>query len=183
MKHGTRIMSLRWVLSVVGLLAIGLIAGCDSGEDGSKKAAVIDACALLKQANPEALLGGPVDEGKELIHRQDAEATVSMCGYSARGPGNKSVSLQVMYTPKQSNPKTASSALQGQDFGSVGLETPTEVLGIGDVALSSSMPGAVVLQVFWKKHYRMKVSLSGLDDPAQVLEKAKIVARHVMEKL
>jgi len=169
-------------LQIMGLLALILLTGCGAGGE-EPKAKAIDACALLQQAKPAVLLGGAVGEGRERVHRQDAEATVSMCSYAATGPGFKSVSLQVMFTPKQTNPGNAADFLKGKDFTSVGLKPPAEVHGLGDVALSSSMPGAVVLQVFWHQHYRMKVSLSGLDNPDQALEKARTVARFVMKKL
>ncbi len=88
-----------------------------------------------------------------------------------------------MYAKNYTNPKTAAEYLEGKDFGSVGMKKPTEIHGLGDVALSVSMPGSLLLQVFWKKHYRMKVGFAGLGDQAQTLEKAKSVARHVMDKL
>ncbi len=166
---------------ITAMILFALITGC--GSNGGPKGGAIDACALLAEADPAALLGGPVDKGKELIHRQDAEATISMCSYSARGPGYKSVSLHVMYAANHNNSKTAAEYLEGKDFGSVGMKKPTEVHGLGDVALSSSMPGGFMLQVFWKKHYRMKVSFTGLGDNARTLEKAESVARLVMKKL
>jgi len=182
MTQKTKTSVLQLAPFVLGLILTGFITACGSG-DGGPKGGAIDACALLEDVHPETLLGGPVDEGKKIVDRHDAEATISMCGYSARGPGLKSVSLHVMYAGNHNNPKTAAEYLEGKDFGSVGMKKPTEVHGLGDVALSTSMPGGILLQVFWKKHYQMKVSLSGMSDPAQALEKAKQVARHVMERL
>jgi len=93
------------------------------------------------------------------------------------------VSLRVQYAGNHNNPKTAAEYLEGKDYGSVGMKTPTEVHGPGDIALSISMPEILQLQVFWKKHYQVRVSFTGLGDNAQTLEKAKAIARHVMEKL
>jgi len=181
MKQKMKAAALPFVPFMLGLILTGVITGCGSGGDGPK--GEINACALLEEMHPEALLGGPVGEGKKIVDRHDAEATISMCSYSARGPGLKSVSLHVMYAGNHNNPKTAAEYLEGKDFGSVGMKTPTEVHGPGDIALLSSMPGILVLQVFWNKHYQVRVSFTGLGDHARTLEKANSVARHVMDKL
>ena len=181
MKQRMKTAVLVLVPLVLGLIFSALIAGCSSCESGPKGGA-IDACALLAEVNPEALLGEPVKKAKKIIDQHNADSDVSMCGVSARGPGLKSVSLHVMYAKNYTNPKTAAEYLEGKDFGSVGMK-PREIHGPGDVALSFSTPGVLMLQVFWKKHYRMKVSFTGLGDNARTLEKAKSVARHVMDKL
>lgn len=171
-----------WIaMLMLALVASPRIASCSSSKSGPK-GGKIDACALLAGANPAALLGGPVTKGQARILRHDAVAMVSMCSYSAKDNWKKTMSLYVMYVRSDDNPKTAAEYLKGQDFATVGMK-PREIRGLGDVALLVSMPGSLLLQVFWKKHYRMKVSFTEPGDPLQALEKAKSVARYVMDKL
>jgi len=64
MTQKTKTSVLQLAPFALGLILTGFITGCGSSDDGPK-GGTIDACALLAEMHPEALLGGPVDEGKK----------------------------------------------------------------------------------------------------------------------
>ena len=144
----------------------------------------LDACSLLKESNPESVLGEPVGEALPLLQQSNADVIVSQCSYSAKSSLYKSISLLVKYVYKFENPKNSKAFVESQqlDFGDFKFE-PHEVTGLGDVAVSLAAPGTFQLWVFWKKHYQMSVVLDGFDDRNEALKRTKEVARIVLNKL
>ncbi|MFQ5706965.1 MAG: hypothetical protein ACE5HO_05910 [bacterium] len=158
--------------------------GCGSSQDENKGSVELDACSLLAAANPESILGEPVGEPHSTLQQHDADMAVSRCGVAAQSSYLRTLSLQVNYYRKYDNPKTVNDFLGSQNLNYAGVKfTPHEVSGLGDLAVSLSSPGSFQLWVFWKKHYRMNISLTEFGDQALALEKARAVAQQVMSKL
>jgi len=157
---------------------------CGSDKEKQTGSVELDACALLAEINPAEILGEPVEAAHSILQQHDADSAVSMCGVSAKGSGLKSVSLLVKYYRNSENPKTAEAFVGTKqlDYGGEKL-TPKEISGLGDMAVSLQGSGVFQLWVFWKKHYRMSISLTEFDDQALASEKARLIARHVMDKL
>jgi len=185
-------MNLRPMKHFLHLLPVGLLLvamaftmfSCGSGKGGQTGSVELDACALLSELNPAEILGEPVGEPHSTLQQHGADMAVSQCGVSVTGSSYKSISLLLKYYRKFDNPKTAKDFLGSQDLNYAGVKfKPHEVSGLGDVAVSLSSPGSFQLWVFWKKHYRMDISLTEFGDQDVALEKARAVVQYVMSKL
>jgi len=174
-------------LPPVGLLLIAMaftMLSCGSGKDGQTGNVELDACALLSELNPAEILGDPVGEPHSVLNQHDADMAVSQCSVSVTGTSYKSISLLLKYYRKFDNPKTAKDFLGTQNLNYAGVKfTPHEISGLGDVAVSLTSPGGFQLWVFWKKHYRMNISLTEIGDENLALQKARAAALVVMSKL
>jgi len=160
------------------------LAGCGSSQEENKGSVKLDACAMLSELNPAEILGEPVGEQHSTLNQHDSDMAVSQCSVSVTGASYKSISLLLKYYRKFDNPKSARDFLGSQELNYAGVKfTPHEVSDLGDVAVSLSTPGGFQLWVFWKKHYRMNISLTEFGDQDLALEKARAVARMVMSKL
>lgn len=175
------------LMLLTGLLlitAVFITLNCGAGKEEQTGSVELDACVLLSEINPAVIMGEPVGEPHSTLQQHDADMAVSQCGVSARDSYLKTMSLLVKYYRKYDNPKTAKDFISTQevDYGDFKL-TAQEVPGLGDVAVSLSGPGSFQVWVFWKKHYRMNISLTEFGDQALALEKTRIVARYVIDKL
>lgn len=174
-------------LPPVGLLLVAVafaVLGCGSGKDEQTGSVELNACAILSELHPAEILGEPAGEPHSVLNQHDADMAVSQCSVSVTSASYKSLSLLLKYYRKFDNPETAKDFLGSQNLEYAGVKfTPHEISGLGDVAVSLSSPGGFQLWVFWKKHYRMNISLTEFDDSSVALEIAQSVAEKVMEKL
>jgi len=181
------------LLKTIGcLLIVIVLSACSHSDNDSDIAADMefDACALLSEAGPAVILGGPVGDADHtqndrLQKMKPAGVKMSHCGFSLAKSGSyKSVTLLIKYVDNYKNPQTAKAFIDTKqlDFGDFKFE-PHEVPDLGDVAVWINSPGSAQLWVFWKKHYRMSISITDIEDDAAALQWARAAALIVLHKL
>jgi hypothetical protein len=158
--------------------------------------APIDACALLKNAEIEAVQGSSIMESKSSANANNG-FRVAQCYYAAK-ENNKSVAL----TATQRDPEhlTARTAKNVWDdmFGEEAREkkqegereegekgaTPTKIDGVGDEAYwTGARFGGALYVLSREKDTFIRVSVGGGDTEESKIEKSKVLARKALERL
>lgn len=200
-------MSIRKRPSVVIslLVPLALLCGCagdkggtdspSAGQAGSPSPGELDAVKLLAGARPAEILGEPVDEPvSNLDMKGGAKAVSQATAWTASQ--EKNISLQIRYAGDETvtrsrtefarmqlpaNPSDESRAVA--DEAAAAVEAGRDIAGLGDVAFAYEYAGLTNLVVFWDRHYQMMVMVAGIADQADAVERAKTVARRVLDQL
>ena len=182
----------RKILSISLCLFFGTL-GC------SKRPAQgpIDACALLKNAEIEAVQGSPIRESKSSANTNNG-FRVAQCYYAAN-ENSKSVAL----TATQRDPEhlTARTAKNVWDdmFGEEAREkkegegereegekgaAPTKIDGVGDEAYwTGARFGGALYVLSREKDTFIRISVGGGDTEESKIEKSKVLARKALDRL
>jgi hypothetical protein len=153
-------------------------APASSGETAGK----LDACALVRKTDVEAVLGAPVMEPTYGMQNAGSEtmATISECVFEATDLGKPRASVLVRRSPVNSN-SPAELASVHATVKEMARSEPQPVAGIGDTAFWGGQLAG--LHVFKGNNWYVIISVSGLDDDAVALDKAKTLAQQVLDQL
>lgn len=173
------------------LLPIGAVLLAACGPAPEEKAAPVgapklDACAMLRAAQPSVAFGQSMDDGQLLWEAHTATTSSSQCLFSSIS-SDDSVGLLVRWSPDSSAPASRAVFIersQGDDLLG-GAEEVTEALsaghevpGLGDLALSYELFGHNVM--IWHGNYQSTVMVSTTTGNGESI--AERVARSVVEQ-
>jgi hypothetical protein len=152
--------------ALVGTLSAMLLAA------GASRAAAVDACALLTQAEVEAIAGRPMSKGAPppAVPPASADVTFTQCSWPTAA-GDDPIGIGVRISKKgDSAPAYARQTAIDSGF------KVEDVAGLGDLAFWNG----IQLQVFRGKDLQIVVNIMGHKDAR---EKAIQVARKALAKL
>jgi hypothetical protein len=137
----------------------------------------IDACSLVDITVVDKIFNLKMNEPRKgRSQKGDAKkASFSECSFESEGEGSKTfLSIYVRFTPRKNEYHTTIQSIRNS-FKQSGIEV-SDITGIGEVAFW----GGNQLHVFRGDNYYFIITLLGITDQDEAIEKAKAVALHVM---
>jgi hypothetical protein len=173
------------------LFGCSLVAACGgSGGDSTTGSASggnsLNACEVLRAANPAEVLGGDVDQERLIFDQRDGNNSASQCKLTASGTG-RAVGLLLRRAKGSKAPASRQEFIDGtreaNDMGAGddtanALEAGRQIPGIGDLALTYDLFSYNLM--VWNADQQFTVMLDGFGNGEEAEAAAVRVAKDVL---